>query len=514
MQHTEELRREYERITFPSRRRALAARDYRGALEALLAERREIAEGMQSLVDNYIVVAEFSETVAHLFRERATTAAQEAQAVEVILEDISRPRKIPLSLRTSADIRDRRLNLEAKAQPLEHENATSPGNWQPAKFLGGGLSLAVLWVRLDENGVIQRRVVRKDTPVSQACWTDCTVFHGNLRDPDTRLPLEFHIQKTLQDRPESYYVLPVYKQETDIKRMLYRMYFPYCPYGDLARLISCYSNEREAMPEPWLWRVFEALALAGLVMEKGGCNEHLDDWLQVVHRDIKPHNIFLDVASEQTYPRYPVPKLADFGLAFQTWPDDPFNPLMWSDGTGTPGQRAPEQMAFIDEETGEPVDAFKLLSATNVWAVGVVMWQLVHRMSLDAEDELDFVERKELAIDEKKTDCYSRELLQAIQSCMRFDPADRITFQSLYDGIQAFKRVRAEDGSDDLGMYLALAQTGVQNKHPLFDLKHIRERDYQLGMAFTGPEWEDEAVDELYRGSDSSAQTGAGYGHP
>ena len=83
---------------------------------------------------------------------------------------------------------------------------------------------------------------------------------------------------------------------------------------------------------------------------------------QIVHKDIKPDNVFLDTSNLCHYNRYPTPKLADFGLAIETSPSDPLNPSVYNTDSGTAGYKAPEMIAFADRETGQAVDDFQLLS--------------------------------------------------------------------------------------------------------------------------------------------------------
>ena len=59
-------------------------------------------------------------------------------------------------------------------------------------------------------------------------------------------------------------------------------------------------QDRAPVPfaEPFLWRVAEVIATVGLAMERGHIDAENDvpapGWKQIVHRDIKPDNIFLD----------------------------------------------------------------------------------------------------------------------------------------------------------------------------------------------------------------------------
>ena len=80
----------------------------------------------------------------------------------------------------------------------------------------------------------------------------------------------------------------------------------------------------------------------------------------VVHRDLKPPNIYVHESGEQ-----PVVKLLDFGIARLLESEDP---ILTVTGTGplTPAYAAPEQLR------GEPIT-----TATDVYALGVVLYELL-----------------------------------------------------------------------------------------------------------------------------------------
>ena len=93
---------------------------------------------------------------------------------------------------------------------------------------------------LDSNGYIRNRIVRKDTHLDPSAWLDATRWVGDMRPTaiKDRLPMEYYCEKVVQDRPEAQYVVPALKCEVDFERSLYRLYLPYCPYGDLGELIQ------------------------------------------------------------------------------------------------------------------------------------------------------------------------------------------------------------------------------------------------------------------------------------
>jgi tetratricopeptide (TPR) repeat protein len=83
----------------------------------------------------------------------------------------------------------------------------------------------------------------------------------------------------------------------------------------------------------------------------------------VLHRDLKPGNVFLAGGG--------VPKVLDFGLAHVFGVESPR-------GAGTPGYMAPEQ------RRGEEEDA-----RADVWAVGVILWEMLSGRRLGEQDFLE-----------------------------------------------------------------------------------------------------------------------------
>jgi hypothetical protein len=220
------------------------------------------------------------------------------------------------------------------------------GDWQYAFILGGGMSQAALWCDVDPNThCIRNRCVRKDTWVHPEACNHETRWYFD-RERGTQWPLEYHCLRQVQKRPEGKdLVVQAWHCEVDEPKSLYRLYLHFCPFGDLGRMLWDYEEMHQKypiykVPEPFMWYVFDTLVDAGLVLEQGG-TENLPppeekSWLEIVHRDLKPDNVFLEVPG-RGYPRYPMSKLADFGLAFETRRDAPGNPEMWNRGGGTEG---------------------------------------------------------------------------------------------------------------------------------------------------------------------------------
>ena len=96
----------------------------------------------------------------------------------------------------------------------------------------------------------------------------------------------------------------------------------------------------------------------------------------VVHRDLKPDNIFLCKNADGSYRE---PKVLDFGISKVTSTDGQLNPRLTRTGAvmGTPYYMSPEQLR----------DAAEIDERTDVYAFGVILYEsLTGRVPFDAEN--------------------------------------------------------------------------------------------------------------------------------
>ncbi|CAK4032520.1 G2-specific kinase fin1 [Lecanosticta acicola] len=348
------------------------------------------------------------------------------------------------------------------------------GDWQGAVDLGGGISEAGLWVKIDEDGNVVDRIVFKREFVDITRWnTSSNVWHGNPQDPHNRTPLEYFLQnKCNAASPEHFVKLRNWSQ--DMEKHALNLYVEYCAGGDLRGVEKKYvSNKNLRIPEPFLWMLFLHLTESCLVMWRGGIERNHPDWdKQIVHMDIKPANIFLASADEKkSFPHYPTPKLADFGLAFETSPNDANNPVDHR-FAGTTPYMAPEQHGYTK---------WQLLDHTNVYAIGATIFGLFHHRNRRLHPE------QQISAEDPDTKwkfstwsslMYSSELRGLIEQCIDWDPSLRPSSLELRERIlSAIATLR-----DEKGEYVRDGLRGEQPAISNFDLVLAREM-YPLGFA-------------------------------
>lgn len=88
------------------------------------------------------------------------------------------------------------------------------------------------------------------------------------------------------------------------------MTFRYAPHSDLDNVLDLHKQADERIPEGFLWLVFRALVETVFIMKYGSLNKDKkpDDWLEIVHRDIKPGNMLLSASDPTYFKMFPTPK--------------------------------------------------------------------------------------------------------------------------------------------------------------------------------------------------------------
>ena len=200
------------------------------------------------------------------------------------------------------------------------------------------------------------------------------------------------------------------------KRRPERFLLEYCDGGDLHGLMH---EHQDYMPEAFIWHVFLRLAETLAFMHYGWIAElqvcKHPNWRPVIHRDLKPPNIFL----KQRFNDYPDIILGDFGHAADTSADD-YKPH----GGGTPEWEPPERPLMTEK--------------ADIWALGVIIQSLIHnpfhhfpiKTMAGYYDErytaINVSESRYVAAPREEADhWYSRQLYYWMAKCLSNDPSDR-----------------------------------------------------------------------------------------
>ena len=250
------------------------------------------------------------------------------------------------------------------------------------------------------------------------------------------MPIEYWAHRKLVDTGSQYILgLPPNTEvcvDDRLEVQKYRMFLAYAPHGDLNDLIQRHAKANVLIPEAFILYIFKALIDTCLTMKRGGAGTTLDQsWEQIVHRDLKPENVFLGENHAASFPAYPQPKLADFGLAVVTTPADPANPGMYAINVGTEGYIPPEQISFLNPDTRVPVDNFRLLSPCNIWGVGATILCLLQNRPLTRDEQPDFGEKMpgatkwDYTCDATARANYSTELCDKVDQCLLYNPGLR-----------------------------------------------------------------------------------------
>ena len=396
--------------------------------------------------------------------------------------------------------------LRQRDAALKDSSASNPPRWpgnvtwhhEPHHLGGGGGGQAFLWLGVDRNRKILRRMVVKDCYVTAHQWGNVNHWYGDPRDVENRMHMEIKIHQVLRGRQGQEHCAEMLHSEVKDRRMFYRLYLTFYPHGDLGHLFKEYKEPpkrppgrkgkrqkeeppEDFVPEPFLWSLLETLTEACLLLESGAVEEDeaIADWESIVHRDIKPGNIFLDTPRDDIYPSYPHPILSDFGIAVMTSDDDPLNPNFYNALDGTQGWMPPEMMPMVDKETWQPARVSKLGAKTNVWGIGGIVITLMNKDKLLFE-----VKKKEFTqgvaeqpvINASAINKYSEQLVRLVRQCTSYWPRDRPDLRALR------RRIRRRTGNgrhEDLAR--GMRREGHDDGDEELELRYPRRDPCEVG---------------------------------
>lgn len=219
------------------------------------------------------------------------------------------------------------------------------------------------------------------------------------------------------------------------KRMVH-IYMEYCDGGDLAQLIKYHKEAQKCIPEIKIWRIVTQVLLALYRchycknIENVGDGYYIneneprpsDSMNVVIHRDIKPDNIFM-MKDEYTV------KLGDFGLAKLLKSENEFAKTY----VGTPYYMSPE---VLMDGPYSPV--------CDIWSLGCVIYELCClRPPFQAKTHLSLQEKIKKGDYQEIPDYYSDALKLVIKACLICDPDERASVNQLLQ-TDSFRPYRLE----------------------------------------------------------------------
>ncbi|GAB7364664.1 hypothetical protein MBLNU230_g5466t1 [Neophaeotheca triangularis] len=334
---------------------------------------------------------------------------------------------------------------ERLAMALDNKPVEMDGSWVGGYHLSTNVNITSLYIQPDENGRIGNRIVCKDCFLPNWMWFDDKFWYGDFNEELNRTPVEMKVLQLVYDSKEKEGLVQLLSMTPlDIDTRHYRYLMPWYRYGDLSGVVNYYRrkfNKTEPedpppadpawwLPEPFLWATFESLAKACLVFEQGALTRTLSStwWEGIVHNDLKDSNIFLgDRVDNDKWKSYPEALMADFDRCFIIPRMNPDNPERWTGMVGTPNWIPPESDLIKNGRLPVTEAAFEISPKSNIWGIGAIMARLMQlrrpHYGVRDYDPDDLSKRQDWV--EPFPGKYSRELVEAVIKCVKWDPAQR-----------------------------------------------------------------------------------------
>ncbi|SCU86131.1 LADA_0D12508g1_1 [Lachancea dasiensis] len=289
-------------------------------------------------------------------------------------------------------------------------------------------------------------------------------------------------------------IVEFYEWDSD-KNVLY-FYMEYCSNGDLSQMISNFKKECKYIPEKVVWSI-TAQILTALYRCHYDSDlaplETIYDKMKfpvkgsnvVIHRDLKPGNIFLSTGKPSDHPKTSQVldynkvsvKLGDFGLAKSLGSSVEFATTY----VGTPYYMSPE---VLMDQPYSPL--------SDIWSLGCIIYEMCTlRPPFQAKTYIDLQRRIQAGKFDRIPDYYSNELQQVIDSCINPDIQSRASAFSLLQNMQlriarkAFQLERFEDNLMDYEKELMnigniLERQAGEYEAEMNNIKHQYRKEFEF----------------------------------
>ena len=218
------------------------------------------------------------------------------------------------------------------------------------------------------------------------------------RDIVEEMPKEVWMLKNCMPNHRSLVKLVGWCWITPVSSQRCNIYFEYCAGGNLRQLIPRRNPGRH--PESFIWHVFIQLAEALDAMHNRG-SQH------VVHRDVKPDNIFLKSRYRPNH-TYPTIKLGDYGASSNTAITEAGN-CSWN---------------YMPPE-------IECSAAGDIWALGATIHELCHGFSPVSTRRRNWKRDPAARRPQDLPQIYSDALHHKVMACLRASRNDRPNSETL-----------------------------------------------------------------------------------
>ncbi|KAH0347227.1 DUF1365-domain-containing protein, partial [Aureobasidium melanogenum] len=254
----------------------------------------------------------------------------------------------------------------------------------------------------------------------------------------------------------------------------YKLYFEYCPFGDLRDAILRQREAREPFHEGFIWLTFEALAECAVAMDQSN----------IVHSDIITSNSKLCImcpgitescSMGKSY--YPLAILRDsrsdlFPRAFQLADfgssriiDEAARRRLAGNDEAMHPYFTPPELTRDSDNFNWAVPGLHITNKTNVWSIGLIICCLMHLQPqlpetvrttdqplrpVDRQLRFDILNQREIRKLQHSSADYSAELRKLVRACVKYDPIQRPSPKQLLQAVRQLMNGRL-GGFDSYG---------------------------------------------------------------
>lgn len=245
--------------------------------------------------------------------------------------------------------------------------------------------------------------IRRKTDGRIFVWKELN--YGQMREKEKQLVVsEVNILRELRHP----FIVRYYDRIIDKAATKIYIVMEYCEGGDLGSTVKRCKKENVSVDEEFVWKV-----CGQIVAALKDCHRHKDAVTgkpkPILHRDLKPGNIFMDAAQNI--------KIGDFGLAKEL----PSESALAYTNVGTPFYMSPEM-----------INECRYNEKSDIWALGCLLYELCALAPpFDATNHLSLAVKINAGKFSRIPSQYSEDLYRAVRWMLSLDQSKRPSVEDL-----------------------------------------------------------------------------------